>query len=212
MVTFTPLTTDELRIAGTPNPGARCGSHDCRVQCPRLRFWSETPSTRPMNAARPLFTRRTRRVFKRSVGTSLVTRRSLHRPSLITKCTCEFQPVTTAGGKKRSTRSGQSSWSSRIAAKRRQMIAWGASPRMTVNRHVEPRSCGRCHGGIGSVQHLPSLRDSQVVNTTQSWGLRPRLSSGAASRLSCGNQLFLVGVARGGAATSRVRAFESVRS
>jgi hypothetical protein len=47
--------------------------------------------------------------------------------------------------------SRRESFDPRIAAKRRQVIAWGASPRMAVNRHVEPRSGGRCDGEIGNV-------------------------------------------------------------
>jgi len=54
---------------------------------------------------------------------------------------------------------------------------------MAVNRTIEPHSGGRCHGGIGYVQRLPPLRGSQVIVTPQSWGLRPRLSPVAASRL-----------------------------
>jgi hypothetical protein len=76
-----------------------------------------------------------------------------------------------------------------LATKWRQVIAWGASPRMTFNRHVEPQSGDRCHGGIGNIQLLPPLRGSHVVVTTQSWGLRPRLSPVAASRLNLGNQM-----------------------
>ena len=66
-----------------------------------------------------------------------------------------------------------------------------------MTRSKEPRTGGRCHGGIGNVQRLPPHRGSQVVVTPHTWGLRPRLLPVAASRLDAvtalrlkfGNQL-----------------------
>jgi len=60
---------------------------------------------------------------------------------------------------------------------------------MTVDRHFEPQSGGRRHGGIENAQRLPPLCGCQIVVTPQSWGLRPRLSPVAALRLNFGNQL-----------------------
>jgi len=72
------------------------------------------------------------------------------------------------------------------------MIAWGAIPRMTVHRYLEPQSGDRCHRGIGRLQRLPLLRSSPAV-VTSVLGLAPqaiscrRFAAGCSPRFAAEN-------------------------